>query len=121
MFGDDIVLFESDAESNSYQGSNIKRGDDPKVSLAGATEYVGLSTQRVNEAVKPEATLELDLGGELEQIEAGLVVVSWPSGGILKENLSSAFKEFDMLKLWYMYQILSSIEIRAPLPHKLVN
>ncbi|KAL5554667.1 hypothetical protein UlMin_042068 [Ulmus minor] len=41
----------------------------------------------------------LDLGGELEEPEVGPIVLSRPNGGILKENLSSTFKEFDMLKL----------------------
>ena len=55
------------------------------------------------------------MGGKLEEIEARSVVESQPNGGILKENLSSAFNEFDMLKLRYMYQILASVEICAPL------
>ena len=50
-----------------------------------------------------------------------LAVASRPSVGFLKENLSSCFKEVDMLKLRYMYQIPASKEICAPLPHEHVD
>ena len=39
----------------------------------------------------------------------------------MKVLLSSHFKEFDMLKIRYMYQITSSVEIPAPLPHERVD
>ena len=55
------------------------------------------------------------------ETNVGPVEASWPSGGILKENPSSTFKEFDMLKLRYMYQILPSTEIYALHPHERVN
>ena len=51
----------------------------------------------------------------------GSIVMSRPSGSFLKENPSSSFKEFDMLKLMYMYHIPSSVEIRAPLSHERVD
>ena len=69
--GDDVLLFESDDESDSHQGSSTERGNDPEVSLVRAIEHVGSSTQRVDEAVEPEATFELDLGGEIEYMDVG--------------------------------------------------
>ena len=50
-----------------------------------------------------------------------LVVASRPGGGFLKVNPRLCFQEFDMLKLRYMYQIPTTVEIRAPLPHELVD
>jgi len=51
----------------------------------------------------------------------GLVKASQLSGSFLKENPSSCIKEFDMVKLRYMYQITASVEICAPLPHERVD
>ena len=39
----------------------------------------------------------------------------------MKVNLSSRFQEFDIMKIRYMNEIPSAIEIRAPLSHKRVN
>lgn len=89
--------------------------------MAWDTEHAGSSSRRVSEVVEPEDTLVLELGDEPVEAEIGLVVASQPSGGILKENPSSTFKEFDMLKMRYMYQIPAFIEIPAPLPHKCIN
>ena len=50
-----------------------------------------------------------------------LVETSRLGGNFLKVNPSSCFIEFDMLKIRYMYQIPSAVEIRAPLPHERVN
>ena len=48
-------------------------------------------------------------------------MTSRPCGNFLKVNPSSHFKDFDMLKIRYMYQIPSSVEIHAPLPHECVD
>ena len=60
---------------------------------------------------------------EDEPVEAvvELVVTSRPSGKFFKVNLSSLFQEFDMLKIRYIYQIPSAMEIHAPLPHEHVD
>ena len=67
--------------------------------MARATKHAGSSSQRESEDVEPEDTLELDLSNKFVETNIGPVMASRPSGGILKENLSSTFKEFDMLKL----------------------
>ena len=51
----------------------------------------------------------------------GLVMASRLGGGFLKVNPRSCFQEFDVLKLRYIYQIPSTIEIRAPLPRDRVD
>ena len=48
----------------------------------------------------------------------GLAKASRPGGNVLNVNPSSWFKEFDMLKIRYMYQLPTSVEICAPLPHE---
>ena len=60
---------------------------------------------------------------EDEPVEATVesVVASQPGGNFLKVNPSSCFKELDMLKIRYMYQIPSLVEIHAPLPHERVD
>ena len=107
----------SEVESNYWQGSSEERGDDLEVTLASAIEHVGLSSQRFSQGVKPEETLAFDLEELGKELETELVVSSQPSGGILKENPSSSLKEFDMIRLRYMYQIPNSMELRAPLSH----
>ena len=44
----------------------------------------------------------------------GPVVASRPSEGFLKVNPGSCFQEFDMLKLRYIYQIPTIVEIQPP-------
>ncbi len=66
-------------------------------------------------------TKPLEFEDEPVVATVGSVVTSRPSGNFLKVNPSSSFKEFDMLKLRYMYQIPSSVEVRAPLPHERVD
>ena len=87
LFFDD--LFES--EDDSQQGSSSERGVDPNVDIAA-------TSGRASEATKP-----LELENELVEAIVGLVVTNQPGGNFLKVNPSSSFKEFDMLKLRYMY------------------
>lgn len=106
----------SESEEDSHHGSSSERGDNPGVSLAGFSELATASMVRESEASEP-----LEFGDEPVMATINPVVMSRPGGGFLKENPSSAFKEFDMLKLRYMYQIPASVEIRAPLPHERVD
>ena len=85
------------------------RGVDPNVDIAA-------TSGRASEVTEP-----LDFEDEPVMATVGSVVTSWPSGNFLKVNPSSSFKEFDMLKLRYKYQISSSMEIRTPLPHEHVD
>ena len=60
VLGDDEVFIESEAESDSQQGSNSERGDDPKVTFVRALEHAGSSTRRVSKAAKPSGPLDLE-------------------------------------------------------------
>ena len=44
--------------------SSCKRGDDPKVTLVGATELASSSSRRVNEAAEPSDIAEVEFEGE---------------------------------------------------------
>ena len=105
LFFDDL----SDSKDESQHGSSSERGVNPSVDIA-------TTSWRTSEATKP-------LVFEDEPVEAmvGLVETSQPGGNFLKVNRCSCFKNFDMLKIRYMYQIPSSVEIRALLPHACVD
>ena len=68
-----------------------------------------------------EATEPLIFYDEPILATVGLVGVSRPSGGFLKVNPGSCFQEFDMLKLRYMYQIPTDVEIHASHSHERVD
>ena len=84
----------SNSEDDSHQGSSSKRGDDPNVTLATASEYSSAGTQRVNEVIEP-----FKFDNQPIMATVGPIQASHPSGSFLNENLSSCFKEFDILKL----------------------
>ena len=100
LFFDDL----SDSEDDSHQGSSSERGVDPNVDIAA-------TSGRASEVIEP-----IEFEDEPFVAIVGSVVTSRLGGNFLKVNPSSSFKEFDMLKLRYMYQIPYSVEISAPLP-----
>ena len=75
----------SESDDDSQQGNSCERGADPNVKMAAISG-------RGNEATEP-----LVLDDEPVGATVGLVEASCPSGIFLKVNLSSCFKEFNML------------------------
>ena len=63
----------------------------------GASDQVGSGSQRVNEVTEPNIEYEFNDKPFMSTVKS--ITASRPSRGILKENKSSSFKEFDMLKL----------------------
>ena len=87
LFFDDL----SNSKDDSQQGSSSERGVDPNIKIAA-------TSGRASEATEP-----LEFEDEPVEATVGSVVTSQSCGNFLKVNLSSSFKQFDMLKLRYMY------------------
>ena len=65
--------------------------------------YTGLDLDEVSEAAKPHDVVDLEFKDKLVVATLGPLEASRPCGSFLKENPSSTFKEFDMLRLRYMF------------------
>ena len=111
----------SESDVDSQPGSNSERGNDFQVTLVEASMHMGLDPERVSEAVGPHDVVDLEFKDEPIVATLGPVEASRPCGSFLNKNPSSTFKEFDMLRLRYMFQIAALVEIYAPLPYENID